>query len=144
MIDQPNLRPTTDSELKEILSLAQNVAIVGVSDKPGRASNDIAHYLAQYSGYNLYFVNPLLESFMGEKVYSSLTEISDPIDIVDVFRKVSDLPAVFDDAYAISPKLIWLQLGIADENLAHEANERGIPVVMDRCILVEHRRLLLK
>ena len=142
MIDLPNLRPTSDPELTELLSQAQNVAIVGVSDKPGRASNDIANYLAQYSGYNLYFVNPLLDSFMGHKVYSSLSEIPDEIDIVDVFRKVSDLPQVFEDAYVISPKLIWLQLGIADENLAQAANARGISVVMDRCILIEHRRLL--
>ncbi len=142
MMDLPNLRPTTDLELTEVLSRAQNVAIVGVSDKPGRASNDIANYLAQYSGYQLFFVNPLLTSFLGQKVYSSLSEIPDSIDIVDVFRKVSDLPQVFEDAYAISPKLIWLQLGIADENLAEAANARGISVVMDRCILIEHRRLL--
>ena len=144
MVELPNLRPTTDAELVDVLSLARNVAIVGVSDKPGRASNDIANYLAQNSDYKLFFVNPLLESFQGQKVYSSLSEISERIDIVDVFRKVTDLPQVFDDAYAISPKLIWLQLGISDEHLAKDANERGISVVMDRCILIEHRRLLGK
>ena len=144
MIDLPNLRPTSDLELTELLSQAQNVAIVGVSDKPGRASNDIANYLAQYSGYNLYFVNPLLDSFMGHKVYSSLSEIPDEIDIVDVFRKISDLPQVFADAFTISPKAIWLQLGIFDVNLAQEATDWGIAVVMDRCIMVEHRKLIRK
>lgn len=131
-----------DFHMKAILQNAKNVAIVGISNKPERASNDIAQYLALHSAYRLFFVNPMLETFMGQKVYSSLGEIPEQIDIVDVFRKAVDLAPLFQEAYVIYPKVIWLQLGISDETLASEASDHGIDVVMDRCIKIEHRRLL--
>jgi len=131
-----------DSHMKTILQNAKNVAIVGISNKPERPSNDIAQYLALHSAYRLFFVNPMLETFMGQKVYSSLGEIPEQIDIVDVFRKAEDLPPLFQEAYLIHPKVIWLQLGIFNETLASEATHHGIDVVMDHCIKIEHRRLL--
>jgi len=126
---------------KSMLESARTIAIVGVSDKPDRPSYGVAKYLLDNSDYELFFVNPVVTELFGKPVYPALADVPAEIDIVDVFRKVSDLPGVFEAAYAKGAKNIWLQLGIEDQDLAQEAEARGIPVVMDRCIKVDFQNL---
>jgi predicted CoA-binding protein len=134
------VEPTND-HLKEVLLQAKTVAIVGISANPSRASNEIARYLLENSKYEVFFVNPAISELFGKPVYPNLASIPSKIDIVDVFRKSSDLPSVFDAAIAIEPKNIWLQLGLSNPELARQAQSQGINVVMDRCIKIEHERL---
>jgi hypothetical protein len=130
-----------------MLESARTIAIVGVSDKPDRPSYGVAQYLLERSEYELYFVNPVVKELFGKPVYPTLADVPVDIDIVDVFRKVSDLPAVFEAALALhaknpaTVKNIWLQLGIADAELAAIAESQGVGVVMDRCIKVDFANL---
>jgi predicted CoA-binding protein len=104
------------------MSSAKNVAIVGASDNPARASYFVSTYLLSASHFKLFFVNPKLTEILGQKVYKSLAEIEVPIDIVDVFRKASDIPGVLDEAIAIKAKTFWMQLGISDQASAESLN----------------------
>ena len=131
----------TPEAIKGLIDSAKTIAVVGVSNKPERASNAVAKYLIATGDYDVYLVNPLYDEILGKKVYKTLSEIPVPIDIVDVFRKVIDLPPVFEEAKKIGAKNIWLQLGIADQNLADQASADGIGVVMDRCLKVDHELL---
>ena len=124
--------------IASLLKQAKTIAVVGVSDKPDRASHGVAKYLIDTGSYEVFLVNPLLSELFGQKVYAALSDIPVPIDIVDVFRKTSDLPEVFAEAEAIGAKNIWLQLGLEDEALAAHARNLGIGVVMNRCIKVDH------
>jgi len=133
--------PPSSAEIAQILRDAKTVAIVGISDKPERASHAVAKYLQNHSHFDLYFVNPALDEVLGQKVYSNLSEISAEIDIVDVFRKAEDCPSVLDAAIAIGAKAIWFQLGIFVPELATRANESGMSCVMDRCIKVDYEAL---
>ena len=116
--------------------------MVGVSDKPDRPSHGVAKYLLDTGSYEVFLVNPLLSELFGQKVYAALSDIPVPIDIVDVFRKTSDLPEVFREAETIGAKNIWLQLGLEDEALASHARALGIGVVMNRCLKVDHAALI--
>ena len=127
-------------ERREILRKATSVAIVGASPNPARSSFFVATYLKQSSDYDLYFVNPNADEILGEKVYKSLADLPVVPDIVDVFRKGSDIPAVIDDVLAIGAKTIWVQLGIWNQDAAIYGESKGLTVVMDRCIKVEHAR----
>ena len=129
--------PPSLDDIKELVNSVKTIAIVGISNKPDRASYGVAKYLIESGNYEIYLVNPLYEEVLGKKVYKSLEEIPVEIDLVDVFRKVSDLPPVFESAKRVGAKNIWLQLGIADENLAADAQSNGIGVVMDRCLKVD-------
>ena len=119
---------------------AKNVAIVGASDNPARASYFVATYLLSASHFKLFFVNPRLEQILGQKVYKSLADIEEPIDIVDVFRKASDIPGVLDEAIAIKAKTFWMQLGVTDQAAAERGVAAGINVVQDKCLKIEHAR----
>jgi predicted CoA-binding protein len=119
---------------------AKNVAIVGASDNPARASYFVATYLLSASHFKLFFVNPRLDEILGQKVYKSLADIEEPIDIVDVFRKASDIPGVLDEAIAIAAKTFWMQLGITDQASAERGVAAGINVVQDKCLKIEHAR----
>jgi predicted CoA-binding protein len=130
--------PLNSGQIHELLTQAKNVAIVGVSDKPDRPSYGVAQYLLQYSHFKIFFVNPSLDSVLGQKVYHSLAEINEHIDIVDVFRKPVDCIAVLDEAIAIGADAIWLQLGITSEDVATRGNEAGLEIVMDRCLKVDY------
>ena len=88
----------------------------------------------------MYFVNPMIDQLFGEKVYPSLADLPEVPDIVDVFRKASDTPAVLDEAIAIGAKTIWLQLGIINEEVATRGEAAGLNVVMNRCLKIEHAR----
>jgi len=128
---------TTPEEVSALVNGVKVVAIVGVSDKPDRASNGVAKYLQDHSSYKLYFVNPLLETVLGEKSYKSLSEIPEQIDLVDVFRKPSDMEAVMDEAISVKAKAFWMQLGISEEVQAERGVEAGMDVVQDLCLKVE-------
>lgn len=119
---------------------AKNVAIVGASDNPARASYFVSTYLLSESHFKLFFVNPRLDEILGQKVYKSLDEIEEPIDIVDVFRKASDIPGVLDEAIAIKAKTFWMQLGISDQVSAERGAAAGLNVVQDKCLKIEHAR----
>jgi len=128
----------------ELLKNAKTIAIVGVSDKADRPSNGVARYLLENSNYTIFFVNPVLKEIFGKPVYGSLADvlaITPTIDIVDVFRKIEDIPAVLDEAIAISAGGFWMQLGLRDDALAKKAEAAGMKVVQDKCIKIEHQRL---
>ena len=127
-------------ERQEILRTAKTVAIVGASPNPARSSYFVATYLNQSSDYELYFVNPNADEILGQKVYPDLASLPVVPDIVDVFRRGSDIPSVIDDVVAIGAKTIWVQLGIWNEEAAYYGESKGLTVVMDRCIKVEHAR----
>jgi len=130
--------------LENLLTSAKTIAIVGVSDKADRPSNGVARYLLENSNYILYFVNPALKELLGHPVYSSLAEVLEVtpgIDIVDVFRKIEDMPAVLDEAIAVGAGAFWMQLGLRDDALANKATAAGMQVVQDKCIKIEHERL---
>jgi len=130
--------------LENLLKSAKTIAIVGVSDKADRPSNGVARYLLENSNYTLYFVNPALKELLGHPVYSSLAEVLEVtpgIDIVDVFRKIEDMPAVLDEAIAVGAGAFWMQLGLRDDALANKATAAGMQVFQDKCIKIEHERL---
>lgn len=131
----------TPSEVPNLLRTAKTVAIVGISDKPERASYGVAQYLLENSHFQLFFVNPLLNSVLGEKVYKSLAEIPVHIDIVDVFRKPADCLAVLEESTTIGAGAIWLQLGISVPEVESRGSEAGLSVVMDRCIKIDYAAL---
>ena len=132
---------TSDNELAQLLSKTKRVAVVGISDKEDRPSNGVSRWLMRNSHLELYFVNPALTTVLGQPCYASLADIPDLIDMVDIFRKVSDIPAVVDEAMAIGAKSIWIQLGLVDEASATRAVNAGLDVAMDLCIKVEYERL---
>ena len=127
-------------ERLQILQQAKSVAIVGASDNPARASYFVGTYLLASSDFTVYFVNPMADTVLGHKAYASLAALPESPDIVDVFRKPSDLPEVLQESSAAHAKTLWLQLGIEDEAIAEQATAAGMSVVMNRCIKIEHAR----
>jgi predicted CoA-binding protein len=127
-------------EIRRLLSEAKTIAVVGLSDDPARDSHRIAAYL-QDRGYRVIPVNPRVGEVLGEKAYPDLPSVPVPIDIVDVFRRVEAIPAIVDEAIAVGAKAVWMQLGLAHNASAEKARAAGLDVVMNKCIMVEHRRL---
>lgn len=123
-----------------ILRNAKSVAVVGASPNPARSSYFVGTYLLQSTDFRVYFVNPNADEILGQKAYPDLASLPEVPDIVDVFRKASDIPAVIDDVLAVGAKTVWVQLGIWNEEAARYGEEKGLTVVMDRCIKVEHAR----
>jgi predicted CoA-binding protein len=134
----------TNSDVKALLQGAKNVAIVGISDKEDRASFQVARWLQANSHFTLFFVNPVIDEVLGQKTYASLADISEPIDIVDVFRKSEDCPATLDKAIAVGAKSVWLQLGIINDEVSERGTAAGMQVVMDRCIKVDYDQLITR
>ena len=132
---------TSDNEMAQLLSQTKRVAVVGISDKEDRPSNGVSRWLMAHSHLDLYFVNPALTTVLGKPCYPSLRDIPVEIDMVDIFRKVSDIPAVVDEAIEIGAQSIWIQLGLVDDASAARAVDAGLDVVMDLCIKVEYDRL---
>ena len=123
-----------------ILRAAKSVAIVGASPNPARSSYFVGTYLQQSSDYRLYFVNPNATEILGQPAYPNLAALPEVPDIVVVFRRGSDIPSVIDDVVAVGAKTIWVQLGIWNQDAAYDGEAKGLSVVMDRCIKVEHAR----
>jgi uncharacterized protein len=123
-----------------ILEQAHTIAIVGASNNSARASYFVGTYLLSSSDFTVWFVNPRESEILGHPAYASLEDLPAAPDIVDVFRKPSDLPEVLDQAIAASATTLWLQLGIEDPAIAQRGHEAGLNVVMNRCIKIEHAR----
>ena len=128
-------------QIKSVLENAGNIAVVGLSDDPSKTSHQVAAAM-QAKGYRIIPVNPNAESVLGEKSYASLKDIPEPVDIVNVFRRPEHTPAIAEEAVAIGAKVLWLQLGIVNEEAAEIASKGGLLVIMDRCIKVEDSILL--
>jgi predicted CoA-binding protein len=131
--------PDAKARLK-ILREAKSIAIVGMSPNPARSSYFVGTYLLQSTDYRVYFVNPNAKEILGQKVYPDLASLPEIPDIVDVFRKASDIPDVIEDVLAVGAPAIWVQLGIYNEEAARHGEENDLTVVMDRCLKVEHAR----
>jgi predicted CoA-binding protein len=123
----------SDQELKELLTNATTIAIVGASSNPDKAPYGIMQKL-QKAGYKVIPINPRETEILGERSYPSLIDVPERIDIVDVFRRAEDTPAIADDAVKIGAKALWLQTGITSEDAAQRAKAGGLSVVMDLCI----------
>jgi predicted CoA-binding protein len=130
----------TDEELRQLLTGASTIAMVGASGNPDRASHGIMQKL-QSVGYKVIPVNPREREILGEPSYPSLKDVPVPIDIVDVFRRSEDTPAIADEAIAVGAKALWLQTGFANEEAAARAAAAGLAVVMDACIGATHAML---
>ena len=125
----------------ELMRDAKTIAVVGVSSRPDRASNEVAKYLLD-AGYTVYLVNPMEDEIFGMPVYDSVRDLPEAVDIVDIFRRSSDVPPVVEDAIAAHAKAVWMQLEIVNEDAAAQARAAGLDVVMDRCTKIEHGKLL--
>ena len=125
-------------EIQQILQHARTIAVVGLSDNPLRPSHGVAAYL-QSQGYRVIPVNPEIKTSLGEKAYPSLLDVPETIDIVDIFRRPEFVEEVVDQAIQLKVPAVWMQEEVIHEKAAEKARAAGIFVVMDRCILVEHR-----
>ena len=133
---------TDNTQIRNLIKESRTIAIVGVSDKPNRPSYGVAQYLLEHSHYTIFLVNPMLETVLGEKVYHSLREIPEHIDLVDAFRKPTDCIEVLDEAIAVGADVIWLQLGITSPEVLEAGTAAGMNVVMDRCLKVDYMQLM--
>lgn len=133
----------TDADLAVVLRASRTIAVVGLSPRPHRPSHEVARYLQQ-SGYRVIPVNPGHAEILGERSYPSLSAAAadQAIDIVDVFRRSAFAGAAVDAAIPLRPRLIFLQVGVVDDGAAVRAGTAGIPFIQDRCLAVEHQRLV--
>ncbi len=132
--------PQTDP-VTELLRGAKTIAVVGLSDNPMRPSYGVSAYM-QSQGYRIIPVNPQLDSCLGEKAYASLLDVPEKIDIVNIFRRPEFVEEIVEQAIQLNVPAIWMQEEVIHEEAAEKAREAGIFVVMDRCILKEHRARL--
>lgn len=130
-----------DDGIRRLLQTSKVIALVGASENPYRDSNRIMRFLMD-EGYVVHPVNPRYETVLGRRCYPNLASVPDRIDIVDVFRNPDAVPGIVDEAIAVKAHALWLQSGIVHDSAAQKAEERGITVIMDRCIAVDHRRLI--
>jgi predicted CoA-binding protein len=130
--------PVQTDPITEVLQRARTIAVVGLSDNPLRPSHGVAAYL-QAQGYHIIPVNPQIEAVLGEKAYPSLLDIGEKIDIVNIFRHPEFVEEVVDQAIQLKIPTVWMQEEVVHERAAQKARQAGAFVVMDRCILREHR-----
>ena len=128
------------STIAELLRTTHTIAVVGLSDKRWRPSYGVSEYM-QRAGYRIIPVNPGVGEVLGEKCYPTVEAVPEPIDIVNIFRRSEAVPEIVDAAIRIRAKAIWMQEGVAHEAAAARARAAGLVVVMDRCLLKEHRKL---
>ena len=133
----------TDGELKDLLANSYRIAMVGLSDKPERASYKVAQYLLK-RGFQVIPVNPTINQVLGLKAVPTLKDIKGRIDIVNVFRRADQVMPVTQEAVEMGAKAIWYQLGVVNEDAAQFASDHGLKVVMDYCIKIEHNRLMVQ
>ncbi len=125
-----------NQDIDQIIQKYRKVAVVGISDKPYRASYDVARYLKN-AGFTIFPVNPNLNKVLGLTCYPSLKEIPESIEIVDIFRRSEFVLPVVEQAIEIGAKVVWMQLGVVNEQAARRALEAGLKVVMDACLKIE-------
>jgi len=132
----------TPDALRDLLRDVRTIAVVGCSPRPARPSHEVARYL-QHVGYTVVPVNPGHGEILGARCYPTLAAAAQaqPLDVIDVFRRSEMAGAVVDEAIALRPRLIWLQLGVHDEAAAARAAAAGIPCITNRCLMVDHQRL---
>ena len=126
--------------IKEILENSKIIAVVGLSDKPERDSYRVATYLLEH-GYTIIPVNPKIRQWKGIRAYASLKEIPEKIDIVEIFRRSEFVPAIVDEAIEVGAKVVWMQLGVINEEAAEKARRAGLRVIMDKCMKIENSKL---
>jgi predicted CoA-binding protein len=137
-----------NAEIKSILEEASSVAVIGVSSNPERASHQVAAYLIEQTHLDVYLINPMVTGDMlGQPVYKSVADLPVVPDIIDVFRKAENMPAVFEAEFpaiaeSAAGKTWWMQLGIVNDDVAKLAADAGMKVVMDRCIKVDYMNLI--
>lgn len=127
--------------IAELLRTSHTIAVVGLSDNPMRPSHGVSAYM-QSHGYRIIPVNPQADEVLGEKAYASLLDVAEPIDIVDIFRRSEFVPEIVDQAIQLKARAVWMQEGVVHEQAAEKARKAGLLVVMDSCILKEHRARL--
>lgn len=130
-----------DETIRRLLQESKTIAVVGLSDKPHRDSYQVAVYMQQ-NGYKIIPVNPRAKNVLGEQAYQNLLDINEQVDIVNIFRRSEEVLPVVGEALQLKPRAIWLQLGIVNEQAAEFARSAGVMFVMDKCIKIEHARLL--
>lgn len=133
------MKTTATDEIGELLKRTKTIAVVGLSDSPLRPSYGVSAYM-QSHGYKIIPVNPSIKGSLGEKAVASLADVEEKIDMVDVFRRSEYVPDLVDEAIRLKVPAIWLQEDVIHEEAAEKARKAGIFVVMDKCILKEHRR----
>jgi predicted CoA-binding protein len=131
--------PTSDEEIREILSL-NKVAVVGMSKNSSKAAHYVPKYLSE-QGYDITPVNPTSDEILGKRSFNLVSEITDEIDVVNVFRPSDQVLPVIQEAIKIKPKVIWLQEGIHNLEAEELAKKAGIKIIFNRCMLAEHKRL---
>jgi predicted CoA-binding protein len=132
---------TNDNEIRELLSSAKTIAVVGLSSNAWRASHGVTEYM-QSKGYRIIPVNPNETEVLGERAVASLSEIAGSVDIVNVFRRSEFVPEIVSAAIRKGTRCVWMQMGVSHDESARQAKKHGIWVVMDRCIMREHARLI--
>jgi uncharacterized protein len=131
----------SDQQIEDVFRNAHTIAVVGLSSSRHRASYGVSQYM-QSAGYRIIPVNPNEREVLGEKAYARLEDVPEKMDIVDVFRRSEFVPEIVDAAIRVGARAIWMQEGVADEAAARRARDAGLFVIMDSCILKEHRRLM--
>src|SRR3989338_6196813 len=129
-----------EEDILKILKESKTIVVVGCSSNPEKAAHWIPKYMQEHS-YKIIPVNPNSENILNEKTYKSISEIKENVDIVDIFRPSEECLDVVKEAITLKPKVIWMQLGIINEEAKKLAEKNGIKVVMDKCIMAEHKRL---
>jgi hypothetical protein len=130
----------TWESVQEILAQTKTIAVVGLSDKPDRPSNEVAGYM-QAHGYRIIPVNPTIQEALGEKAYPSLRDLTERVDVVQIFRRSEEVPPIVDDAIAIGAKVVWMQPGAENEAAAAKAEAAGLKAVVGACMRAVHRAL---
>lgn len=144
MTPSPKSRMTPSAQpdpITDLLKRSKTIAVVGLSDNPLRPSHGVSAYM-QSQGYRIIPVNPRIESSLGEKAYASLLDVPESVDIVDIFRRPEFVEEVVDQAIRLKIQAVWMQEEVINGRAAEKARRAGIFVVMDRCILKEHRARL--
>ena len=131
---------TKDTEIKSVLENSKTIAVLGLSPKPERDSNKVASYLKE-KGFKIMPVNPAQKEILREKVFASLDDINEPVDIIDVFRQSTQVLPHAHEALRLKPKVFWMQLTVENQEAAELLTDAGIDVIMNRCIQIEYAKL---
>ncbi len=130
-----------EQEIVEILKNAKTIAVVGISHDENRDSHKVAKYLKEH-GYKIIPVNPKYKEVLGEKCYPDLRSVPEKIDVVDIFRNIEAIPGIVDEAIEVKAGAVWMQLGLVHNEAAKKALDSGLKVVMNKCMKIEHQKLL--
>jgi uncharacterized protein len=131
----------TDAEIKEILTNAHTIATVGFSTNPQRPGYYVPEYMMR-KGYRVIPVNPLIKEVLGQTAYPDLLAVPEKVDVVQIFRPPAEAPAIVEQAIKIGAKVVWMQIGATNRDAAATAEAAGLLVVIDKCMMIEHKRLI--